>query len=151
MLIYQNLGADFCPPKSGYRSQKRPVLSPALKRTNNIVWFLAHLFDFSPSVVHLTLFLLFFIIQKRLSHSNTHVENQNTKRRMETKNIPYFWFWINDVWRANSMKKTSSMSKNTINFSKSHFGCYFCCRIVNFKDLIILFANIWVMHGSWKS
>ena len=97
MLIYQNLGADFCLPKSGYRSQKRPVLSPALKRTNNIVWFLAHLFDFSPSVVHLTLFLLFFIIQKRLSHSNTHVENQNTKRRMETKNIPYFWFWINDV------------------------------------------------------
>ena len=97
MLIYQNLGADFCPPKSGYRSQKHPVLFPALKRTNNIVWFLAHLFDFSPSVVHLTLFLLFFIIQKRLSHSNTHVENQNTKRRMEPKNIPYFWFWINDV------------------------------------------------------
>ena len=40
------------------------------------------------------------------------------------------------------MKKTSSMSKNTINFSKSHFGCYFCCRIVNFKNLIVLFTNI---------
>ena len=36
-----------------------------LKQTNNIVWFLAHLFDFSPSVVHLMLFPLFFIMQKR--------------------------------------------------------------------------------------
>ena len=25
LLIYQNLGADFCAPKSGYRSQKRSV------------------------------------------------------------------------------------------------------------------------------
>ena len=60
-----------------------------LQQTNNIVWFLAHLFDFSPSVVHLTLFPLFFITQ----NSNTHIKskNQNTKRRTETKNIPYFW------------------------------------------------------------
>ena len=28
LLIYQNLGADFRAPKSGYRSQKRPVLPP---------------------------------------------------------------------------------------------------------------------------
>ena len=31
---------------------------------------------------------------KKVSHSNTYVEskNQNTKRRMETENIPYFIF-----------------------------------------------------------
>ena len=31
---------------------------------------------------------------KKVSHSNTHIEskNQNTKRRMEAKNIPYFIF-----------------------------------------------------------
>ena len=29
-LIYQNLGADFCAPKSGYQSQKGPVFSPGL-------------------------------------------------------------------------------------------------------------------------
>ena len=34
---------------------------------------------------------------EKVKSSNTHVENQNTKRRMEPKNIPYFWFWINDV------------------------------------------------------
>ena len=28
--MYQNLGADFCAPKSGYQSQKRPVFSPEL-------------------------------------------------------------------------------------------------------------------------
>ena len=27
-VIYQNLGADFCAPKSGYRSQEHPVLPP---------------------------------------------------------------------------------------------------------------------------
>ena len=26
LLMYQNLGVDFCVPKSSYRSQKRPVL-----------------------------------------------------------------------------------------------------------------------------
>ena len=78
-----------------------------LQQTNNIVWFLAHLFDFSPSVVHLTLFPLFFITQ----NSNTHIKskNQNTKRRTETKNIPYFW--IKKSQDANSMKRTSFMSK----------------------------------------
>ena len=60
-----------------------------------MVWFLAkHLFDFSPSVVHLTLFLLSFITEKKLSHSNKHSEskNQNINRRMKTKNMPYFIF-----------------------------------------------------------
>ena len=28
LIIYENLGADFPAPKIGYRSQKRPVLSP---------------------------------------------------------------------------------------------------------------------------
>ena len=27
LLIYQNLGVDFCAPKSGYGSQKRLILS----------------------------------------------------------------------------------------------------------------------------
>ena len=30
LLIYQNLGASFCAPKSGYRSQKCPVLHPGI-------------------------------------------------------------------------------------------------------------------------
>ena len=67
------------------------IYSPAvpLQQTNNMVWFPAHLFDFSPSVVHLMLFPLFFITQ----NSNTHIKtkNQNTIRRIETKNIPHFW------------------------------------------------------------
>ena len=28
MLIYQNLGVDFCAPESGYQPRKRPVLPP---------------------------------------------------------------------------------------------------------------------------
>ena len=75
---------------------------------------------------------------KTVSHSSMHVksENQNTKRRMETKNIPYFCFWINWCWRANSMKKTSCISNDSNNLSKPGFGCYFCSRIVNFRNLI---------------
>ena len=125
-----------------------------LKRTNNMVCFLEqYLFDFSPLVVHLTLFPLFFIMTK-VSHSNTHVEseNRNTKRRMETKIISYFCFWIKWCWRVNSMKKTSSMSKDSSNLSKPRFGCYFPCNLVNFKSVILFcfFWNIWVMYGSWK-
>ena len=41
------------------------------------------------------------------------------------------------------MKKTSSISKDDSNLSKSHFG-YFRHSLVNFKNLIILFWNIWV-------
>ena len=40
------------------------------------------------------------------------------------------------------MKKTSSMSKNSSNLSKSRFGCYFRRSLVNFKNLIIIFWNI---------
>ena len=60
-----------------------------------IDWFLIFwVLIFFPSVVHLTLIMLFFIMQKKVSHSNMHIEskNQNTKRRIETKNIPYFIF-----------------------------------------------------------
>ena len=46
------------------------------------------------------------------------------------------------------MKKTSSMSEDGSNLVKSRFGCYFRRSLVNFKNLIILFWNIWVMHGS---
>ena len=46
------------------------------------------------------------------------------------------------------MKKTSSMIKDSSNVSKSRFGCYFRRRIVNFKNLIILFWYIWVIYGS---
>ena len=49
------------------------------------------------------------------------------------------------------MKKTSSLSKDSSNVSKSHFSCYFGRSLVNFKDLIILFWNIWVLYGSRKS
>ena len=52
---------------------------------------------------------------------------------------------------ANSMKKTSSMSKDGSNFIKSCFGCYFRCSLVNFKNFIILFWSIWVIYGLWKS
>ena len=123
------------------------------------LWFFEqNLFDFSPSVVHLRLFPLFFIMQK-ICHSNMYAknenqnaesENKNTKRRIETKNITYFCFWIKWCWRANSMKKTSCISKDSSNFSKSRFD-YFCHSLVNFKNLIIIFWNIWVMYGSWKS
>ena len=92
-------------------------------------------------------------IAKMISYSNTHVksENQNTKRTMETKSILYFCFWIKWCWRANSMKMTSSMSKDSSSLSKSCFSCYYHCSIVNFKNLIILFWNVWVMHGLWRS
>ena len=90
---------------------------------------------------------------KKVSHSNTCIEskNQNAKRRMETKNISYFCFWIKQSYRANSMKKATSMNKESNNLSKPHFGCYFCRSLVNFKNLIILFWNIWIIYGSWKS
>ena len=111
------------------------------------------MFDFPPSVAHLTLLPLFFITQKWLSHSTMHVEseNQNTKGTIETKNILYFCFWIKWCWGANSMKKTCSMGKGSSDLSKSQFGCHFCRSLVNFKNLIILFWNLWVMYGSWKS
>ena len=47
--------------------------------------------------------------------------------------------------------KTSSMSKDSSSLSKPRFGCHFRCRIVSFKNLIILFWNIWVIYGLWKS
>ena len=58
---------------------------------------------------------------------------------METKNIPFFCFWIKPSYWANSMKNVSSMSINSNNLGKPHFGYYFCCSLVNFKNLIILF------------
>ena len=45
------------------------------------------------------------------------------------------------------MKKTSSVSKDNINLSKPPFDFHFHCSLVNFKNLIILFWNIWVMYG----
>ena len=49
------------------------------------------------------------------------------------------------------MKKISSMSKDGSNLSKSHFG-YFRHSLVNFKNLIILFWNIWacIVHEKVK-
>ena len=49
-------------------------------------WFFS--FSSTSYVVPLVLFNT-----KKVSHSNMHIKskNQNTKRRMETKNIPYFW------------------------------------------------------------
>ena len=91
---------------------------------------------------------------KKASHSNTHIESesQNIKKRMETKNIPYFCIWIKWCRRVNSVKKNSCMSKYSSNLSQSRFGCYFRCSLVDFKNLIILFWNTWVMmYGSWKS
>ena len=119
-----------------------------------VVWFFS--FSSTSYVVPVVLYNA-----KNVIHSNMHVdfdmfilpssENQTTKSRMETKNIHYFCFWIKWCWRVNSMKKTSSMSKGSSNVSKSRFGCYFRRRIVNFKNLIILFWYIWVIYGSWKS
>ena len=43
------------------------------------------------------------------------------------------------------MKKASSMSKDSSNISKSCFSCYLCRSLVNFKNLIILFWNIWIV------
>ena len=58
-----------------------------------------------------------------------HIEskNQNTKRGMETKNITCFW--IKQTYRANPMRKASSMSKDS-NIRNPHFGKYFCCSLV---------------------
>ena len=47
--------------------------------------------------------------------------------------------------------KPGSMSKDGGNLRNSRFGYYFCCGLVNFKDFIILFRNMWVIYGSWKS
>ena len=66
---------------------------------------------------------------------------------METKNIHTFYLLIEKSWNANSMK-TSSMSKDDSNLRNPRFGCYFCCGLVNFKDFIILFRNMWVIYGS---
>ena len=65
-----------------------------------------------------------------------HIEstNQNTKRRMET-------FLIKQSSRANSMKKSSSISKDSRNLSNPRFGCYFRRSLVNFKSLIIPFGT----------
>ena len=43
-LIHQNLGANFGVPKSSYRSQKRPVLSPGLGPVQGLVGYLAIVF-----------------------------------------------------------------------------------------------------------
>ena len=90
---------------------------------------------------------------KKASHSNTHIEskNRNTKRRMETENIPYLCFWVKQFYRANFLKKANSMSKDSNNLSKPRFNCYFRRSLVNLKNLIILFWNIWIIYGSWKS
>ena len=64
--------------------------------------------------------------------------------------MPYFCFWIKQSYMPNSMKKASSMSKDSNNLSKPHFGCYFHYILGNFKNLII-FWNIWIIYGSWKS
>ena len=66
---------------------------------------------------------------------------------METTNIHIFYLLIEKSWNTNSMK-TSSMSKDDSNLRNSRFGCYFCCGLVNFKDFIILFRNMWVIYGS---
>ena len=42
------------------------------------------------------------------------------------------------------MKKTTSMSKDSSNLSKSRSGCFFRRSLVNFKKP----QNIWVIHGS---
>ena len=88
------------------------------------------------------------MMQKRQviqTHIESESENQNTKGRMETKNLPFFF--NKRCWRTKSMNKTSSMSEDGSNLSNSRFGCYFCHGLVNFKNLIILFWNIWVMYG----
>ena len=46
------------------------------------------------------------------------------------------------------MKKTSSMNENGSNLSMSRSGCYFCRSLVHFKNLILLFWNIWGIYGS---
>ena len=70
---------------------------------------------------------------------------------METKIIPYFCFWIKWCWRVNSMKKTSSMSKDSSNLSKPRFGCYFPCNLVNFKNVFFFFFFFfWNIWDIWK-
>ena len=46
------------------------------------------------------------------------------------------------------MKKTSSISKDSSKISKSRFGCYFRCSLVNLKNLVNHFWNIWTVYGS---
>ena len=57
--------------------------------------------------------------------------------------MPHFKFFKLKklAFYANSMKKTSSMSKDSSNLSKPRFACYFCCSLVNFKNLTILFGK----------
>ena len=43
------------------------------------------------------------------------------------------------------------MSKDGNNLSISRFGLLFCRSLVDFKNFIILFWNITVIYGSWKS
>ena len=90
---------------------------------------------------------------KKVSNSNIHIKSKHqiAERRMETKNIYFSYFWIKKPWKGNSMKKSSCMSKDGSNLTKSRFGCYFCRSLVNFKNFLILFWNIWVIYGLHKS
>ena len=40
------------------------------------------------------------------------------------------------------MTKASSMSKDGRNLSKSRFGCYFHCSLVNFKIVLFFFKHM---------
>ena len=78
------------------------------------VWFFS--FSGTSYVVPIVLYNV-----KKVSNSNMHMESktQNTKRRMETKNIHYFIFEL-----KNPMKKVVSMSNDGSNLTKSRFGCF---------------------------
>ena len=57
LLIFQNLGTDFCAPKSGYQSQKRPVLPPE----NYFLWR-----KMMPKIVVLQLWKKFQVLEKKI-------------------------------------------------------------------------------------
>ena len=93
-----------------------------------LVWFFS--FSSTSYIVPIVLYNT-----KKVNHANMLIEskNENNKKRMETKIMPYFCFWIKQSYMPNSMKKASSMSKDSNNLSKPHFGCYFHYILVNFK------------------
>ena len=112
------------------------------------VWFFS--FSRTSYVVPVVLYSAKNVSQGKVTHI-LHVKIKTPKEEWKLKIYLIFCFWIKQSYRANSMKKASSMNKDSINLRKPHFGWYFCHSIFNFKNLIILFWNIWIIYGSWKS
>ena len=107
------------------------------------VWFFS--FSSTSYVVPVVLYNV-----KDVSNPKMHIEskNQNTKETKETKNIQFFIFGLQNPRMLILWRRLVLWLKTAATL---HFGCYFRCSLVNFKNFIILFRKIWVIYGLRKS